>query len=66
MNDKPSMIRYRTVLQVACIATVALVMLPVGRLLFPFVSAELGRLPFEAIEAVGSAALGFGLYTMLA
>jgi hypothetical protein len=59
------MIRYRTILQVVCIATVALVMLPVGRLLFPFVGAELGRLPFEVIEAVGSAVLGFGLYAIL-
>jgi hypothetical protein len=45
-----------------CIALVAAVMLPLGRLLFPYVSAELSRMQFQAIEAVVGATIGFGLY----
>jgi len=45
-----------------CIGLVAAVMLPLGRLLFPYVSAELSRMQFQAIEAVISATIGFGLY----
>jgi len=45
-----------------CIALVTAVMLPLGRMLFPFVSAELSRMQFQALEAVVSATVGFGLY----
>lgn len=45
-----------------CIALVAVIMLPVGRMLFPYVSAELSRMQFQALEAVVSATLGFGIY----
>jgi hypothetical protein len=45
-----------------CIGLVAAVMLPVGCLLFPYVSAELSRMQFQALEAVVSATLGFGIY----
>ncbi len=45
-----------------CIGLVAVVMLPVGRELFPYVSAELSRIQFQTLEAVVSAALGFGIY----
>ena len=45
-----------------CIGLVAAVMLPVGRELFPFFSAELSRMQFQAIEAVVSATVGFGIY----
>ena len=48
-----------------CIALVAGVMLPLGGLLFPYVSAELSRMQFQAIEAVVSATIGFGLYGVL-
>jgi hypothetical protein len=44
-----------------CIALVAAVMLPLGRMLFPFVSAELSRMQFQALEAVVSATVGFGI-----
>jgi hypothetical protein len=43
---------------------VATIMLPVGRVLFPYVSDELSGLQFQAIEAVVSAALGFGIYSV--
>lgn len=45
-----------------CIGLVAAIMLPVGQLLFPYVSAELSRMQFQALEAVVSAAVGFGIY----
>jgi hypothetical protein len=51
--------------QVLCVALVAAIMVPVGRWIFPFLSAEIGRLQFEAIEALTSAALGFCIYTVV-
>ena len=45
-----------------CIGLVAAVMLPLGRLLFPYVSADMTQMQFQAIEAVVSATVGFGLY----
>jgi len=45
-----------------CIALVAAVMLPLGHLVFPYVSADLSRMQFQALEAVISATVGFGLY----
>ena len=44
-----------------CIGLVTAVMLPVGRMLFPYVSPELTQMQFQAIEAVISATVGFGL-----
>ena len=57
--DRPLIVR------LLCIAVVAAVMLPLGRLLFPYVSADLSRMQFQAIEAVISATLGFGIYGVL-
>jgi hypothetical protein len=45
-----------------CIALVAAVMLPVGGVVFPYVSPELTRMEFQALEAVVSATVGFGIY----
>ncbi|MEJ2432759.1 MAG: hypothetical protein P8Y53_06160 [Pseudolabrys sp.] len=45
-----------------CIGLVAAIMLPVGRELFPYVAAELSRMQFQALEAVVSATVGFGIY----
>ena len=47
-----------------CVAFVAAIMLPVGRLLFPYVSAELTGIQFQAIEAVVSTTIGFGIYSL--
>ena len=46
-----------------CVAFVAAVMLPVGHLLFPYVSHELSGIQFQAIV---SATVGFGIYSVLA
>jgi hypothetical protein len=45
-----------------CIGLVTAIMLPVGGLVFPYVSGELSRIQFQAIEAVFSATAGFGIY----
>ena len=45
-----------------CIALVAAIMLPVGRVLFPYFSAELSQMQFHTLEAVVSATVGFGIY----
>ncbi|HKS86638.1 MAG TPA: hypothetical protein VJR71_14245 [Pseudolabrys sp.] len=53
-----------TLTRLLCVAMVAAVMLPLGRALFPYVSHELSGLQFQAIEAVVSASVGFGIYSI--
>jgi hypothetical protein len=48
-----------------CVGFVAAVMLPFGGFLFPYVSSELSGIEFQAIEAVASATLGFGIHSVL-
>lgn len=48
-----------------CVAFVAAVMVPLGGLLFPYVSHQLSGTQFQAIEAVVSATLGFGISSVL-
>jgi hypothetical protein len=40
-------------------------MLPLGKMLFPYVSHELSGIQFQAMEAVISATLGFGISSIL-
>jgi hypothetical protein len=54
-----------TVTKLLCVAFVAAIMLPVGHILFPYVSHELTGLQFQTIEAVVSTTLGFGIYSFL-
>jgi len=56
------MIQRSIIAKLLCIGVVAAVMLPVGRMLFPYVSAELTRMQFQALEAVISATVGYGIY----
>jgi hypothetical protein len=49
------------VTKLLCVAFVAAIMLPVGHILFPYVSDELSGMQFQAIEAVVSATVGFGI-----
>jgi len=44
---------------------VAALMLPFGGALFPYVSHELTGIQFQAMEAVVSATLGFGISSIL-
>ena len=48
-----------------CVALVASIMIPVGRMIFPYIDDILGGLEFNAIEAVVSATLGFGIYAVI-
>jgi hypothetical protein len=52
-------------MRLLCVALVAALMLPLGQALFPYVSHELTGMQFQAIEAVFSATLGFGLSSLL-
>ncbi len=49
------------IVRLLCVALVAAVMLPAGQVLFPYVSHVLSGMQFQAIEAVVSATVGFGL-----
>jgi len=59
MGNKPLIIK------VMCVALVASVMFPFGRMLFPYVANEVGDLEFGAIQAVLSTTIGFGIYAAL-
>ncbi len=48
--------------KILCVGLVAAIMLPVGRMLFPYVSDELSGMQFQALEAVVSTTVGFGIY----
>ncbi|HYC15628.1 MAG TPA: hypothetical protein VEC94_00315 [Pseudolabrys sp.] len=52
-----------TLTKLLCVAFVAMIMLPVGHILFPYVSDQLTGVQFKAIEAVVSATVGFGIYS---
>ena len=49
------------VVRLLCIALVAALMVPLGRLLFPYVSNEMTGIQFDVIETVVSATVGFGI-----
>ena len=53
-----------TLARLLCVAFVAAIMLPAGGALFPYVSHEMTGMQFQAIEAVISASLGFGIYSV--
>lgn len=55
------MIDRTLIVKLLCVAAVAAVMLPVGHVLFPYVSNVLSGMQFQAIEAVLSATVGFGI-----
>ena len=50
------------ILKLMCVALVASLVFPMGRMVYPYVAHEIGNLPFGAIQAVFSATLGFGIY----
>ena len=55
------MIDRTLIVRLLCVALVAAIMLPAGQVLFPYVSHALSGMQFQAIEAVISATIGFGL-----
>ena len=54
-----------TLMRLLCVALVAGVMLPVGTAVFPYVSHALDGTQFQALEAVFTATVGFGLYALI-
>ncbi len=52
-------------MRLLCVALVAAVMIPLGNAVFPYVSAQLDGTQFQAIEAVLSATLGFGIHSLI-
>jgi hypothetical protein len=62
---QPTMSRHPLVMLLMCVALVTALMFPVGQAVFPFVEPVIGAFPFDAIEAVLSATLGFGIYSVL-
>jgi hypothetical protein len=48
-----------------CVAVVAAVMLPLGGMVFPYVSSALDGSQFQALEAVVGATLGFGIHSLI-
>ncbi len=58
------MIDRTIIMKLLCVALVAAFMLPVGTFVFPFLSSALSGTQFQALEAVVSASLGFGIFAM--
>ena len=52
-------------MRLLCVALVAAVMVPLGNAVFPYVSGALDGTQFQAIEAVLSATLGFGIHALI-
>ena len=50
-----------TLTRLLCVTLVAALMVPMGNLLFPYLSPDLTGIQFHAIEAVFSATIGFAI-----
>ena len=59
MAEKPLL------LKLMCVALVASVIFPLGRMVYPLVAQDIGDIPYGAIQAVLSASVGFGIYAAL-
>jgi hypothetical protein len=64
-RGEDTMLDRAMLMRLLCVALVAALMLPLGQALFPYVSHELSGIQFQAIEAVVSATLGFGISSIL-
>lgn len=51
--------------RVLCAVAIAAILMPLGPLVFALLPGWVGHLPFEALEAVVSATLGFGIFSAL-
>jgi hypothetical protein len=59
------MIDRELIIRLLCVTLVAAIMLPFGHIAFPFVSDLLSGIQFQAIEAVVSATVGFGISAII-
>jgi hypothetical protein len=64
MGEERCMFNKDLLTKLLYVAFVASIMLPMGRILFPYVNHELTGMQFQAIEAVVSATVGFGIYSI--
>jgi hypothetical protein len=55
----------RIATQLACVGVVVCVVFPLGELAYPVAADVVGASSFTTLEAVVTAALGFGLFEML-
>jgi hypothetical protein len=53
------------VTKLLCVALVASIMLPLGRMVFPLVETFVSGMEFDTLQAVLSATIGFGLYAAI-
>jgi hypothetical protein len=51
-------------LKLMCVALVASVVFPLGRMVYPYVAHDVGDLSYGAIQAIFTATLGMGIYTV--
>lgn len=56
----------KLIMRLLCVAVVAAVMLPAGRMLLPYVGDALDGMQFKALEAMVTAALGYALSALVA
>jgi uncharacterized membrane protein len=59
------MASHPVITKLLCVALVATVMLPLGRMVFPLVDSFVSGLEFDTIQAVLSATIGFGLHAAI-
>ena len=59
------MIDRAMIMKLVCVALVAAVMLPAGSYLYPYVDGALSGTQFQALEAVVSTSLGFGIFALI-
>jgi hypothetical protein len=59
------MTRTQLITRILCVALVASIMMPVGRDLYPHISGLIDMLPFDTVEAVVSATVGFAVYAVM-
>jgi hypothetical protein len=65
MRAGETMIDKALMTRLLCVAVVAAIMLPAGHMMFPYVSHLLSGMAFQALEAVVSASVGFGISAFL-
>lgn len=58
------MIDQGVVAKVLCVMLVAALMMPLGHVIYPYVSGDLSGTQFRVLEAVLSATAGFGIYAI--
>jgi hypothetical protein len=51
-------------LKLMCVALVAAVVFPLGRMVHPYVVPDIGNLSFGAIQAIFTATVGMGIYAV--